>query len=134
MRRRHVPLPTHKPEPPPDTATPEAQGPAPEGGSGGGGDDRAGRRARPARLAAEPIDGLDEPAARRLLGAAAEQAEEPPAKVWRYKTAACELDLYFYYDLRNSRMRALRYGFKGDAADKAKQEECMSAVAAARHG
>src|SRR5437868_4557111 len=34
--------------------------------------------------------GLDQPTATRLLGAAVERSEEPPATIWRYKTANCE--------------------------------------------
>jgi len=48
----------------------------------------------------QELIGLDQPAATRLFGTAAERSEEPPATIWRYKTANCELDLFFYLDLR----------------------------------
>ena len=76
--------------------------------------------------------GLDEAAATRLLGEAAERTEQSPAMIWRYKTAACELDLYFYLDLRSGRMRTLHYAFKGDAADPAKRQNCLRDLVAAR--
>jgi hypothetical protein len=76
--------------------------------------------------------GLDQPAATRLLGSAVERAEEPPATVWRYKTTTCELDLFFYLDLRTGRMRTLHYKFKGDAADATGRQNCLSDLAAAR--
>jgi outer membrane biosynthesis protein TonB len=72
--------------------------------------------------------GLDEPAARRLLGAATEQSTAPPANIWRYRTASCELDLFFYLDLRSGKMRTLHYSFKGDQGG----EDCLRAVVAAR--
>jgi hypothetical protein len=70
--------------------------------------------------------------ATRLLGAAAERTEEPPATVWRYKTATCELDLYFYLDLRSGRMRTLHYTFKGDATDSARRQICLGELVTAR--
>lgn len=76
--------------------------------------------------------GLDEAAATRLLGEATERTEQSPGTIWRYKTAACELDLYFYLDLRSGRMRTLHYTFKGDAADPAKRQNCLRDLVAAR--
>jgi hypothetical protein len=73
--------------------------------------------------------GLDQPAATRLFGPAAERSEEPPATIWRYKTANCELDLFFYLDLRSGRMRTLHYAFKGDAADSAHRQNCLRDLA-----
>jgi hypothetical protein len=76
--------------------------------------------------------GLDQPAATRLLGTAAERTEEPPATIWRYKTATCELDLFFYLDLRSGRMRTLHYTLQGDAADSAGRQNCLREIVAAR--
>ena len=73
--------------------------------------------------------GLDQPAATRLFGTAAERSEEAPATIWRYKTANCELDLFFYLDLRSGRMRTLHYAFKGDAADSAHRQSCLRDLA-----
>ena len=81
---------------------------------------------------AKELIGLDQPAATRLFGAAAERTEEPPATVWRYKTATCELDLYFYLDLRSGRMRTLHYAFRGDAADAAGRQNCLREIVTAR--
>ena len=81
---------------------------------------------------ASELVGLDQPAATRLFGAAAERSEEPPATVWRYKTASCELDLFFYLDLRSGRMRTLSYTFKGDAADADRRQDCLRSLFAAR--
>jgi hypothetical protein len=73
---------------------------------------------------------LDQPAAAHLFGTAVERSEEPPATIWRYKTANCELDLFFYLDLRSGQMRTLHYAFKGDAADSARRQNCLRDLAA----
>jgi hypothetical protein len=128
-----VPRPARKPNPPPAT-----EGPAPEAGDEAlamiapqpAGPGPAPAVGSPPQ--AKELIGLDQPAATRLFGAAAERTEEPPATVWRYKTATCELDLYFYLDLRSGRMRTLHYTFKGDAADSARRQNCLGELVAAR--
>ena len=129
LRRPAVPHPTRKP-----TAPPAADGQ--DSGSGNQapaafGSEAAGPPAVTAPQAPELI-GLDEAAATHLLGEATERAERSPGTIWRYKTAACELDLYFYLDLRSGRMRTLHYAFKGDAADPAKRQNCLRDLVAAR--
>jgi hypothetical protein len=94
-----VPRPQEKPEPPPHL-------PPPAG-----------------------LVGLQQRDAVRMFGTAAEQSEEPPATVWRYRTENCELVLYFYLDLKSGQMRALRYAFSGDATDLTTQEDCLRAIA-----
>ena len=81
---------------------------------------------------ANKLIGLDQAAVTRLLGAAAEEFEQPPAAVWRYKNATCELDLFFYLDLRSNRMRTLHYAVKGDGGDAAKRGDCLGSLHAAR--
>jgi hypothetical protein len=76
--------------------------------------------------------GLDQPEVTRVLGMAAEQFEKPPAMVWRYKNASCELDLFFYLDLRSNRLRTLHYALKGDGGDPAKRQECLESLRVAR--
>jgi hypothetical protein len=127
-RHRPVPRPAHKPEAPPEgVAGSEDEAvafAAPEPG------------VRPPASAVSPraseLIGLDQSAASRLFGAAVETAEEPPATVWRWRSASCELDLFFYLDLRSGRMRSLRYAFKGDAGDSVEQQDCLRSLAAAR--
>jgi hypothetical protein len=80
----------------------------------------------------QELIGLDQAAATRLLGIAAERTEEPPATVWRYKTATCELDLFFYLDLRSGRMRTLHYTFKGEADDAARRQNCLKELVGTR--
>ena len=128
-RRPAISHPARKPTPPAasDVQSPEAGNQA----LAAVGPAAAGPPAVTAPQAPELI-GLDEAAATRLLGEATERAERSPGTIWRYKTAACELDLYFYLDLRSGRMRTLHYAFKGDAADPAKRQNCLRDLVAAR--
>ena len=81
---------------------------------------------------ASELVGLDQPEVTRLLGAAAEQFERPPAMVWRYKNATCELDLFFYLDLRSNRLRTLHYAVKGDGGNPARRQDCLESLHVAR--
>ena len=119
-RRHVVPRPEHKP-------------PAPEEAAAAG---TVAAAATPPEAVAPPaaappegtLIGLDQKAAARLFGAASERADKAPATVWRYKTDGCELDLYFYLDLKSGRMRTLHYAFKGAAQDAAQRQECLRAI------
>jgi hypothetical protein len=89
--------------------------------------------APPGRIPSQPeLIGLDQPAATRLLGPATEKSDEPPATVWRYKNASCELDLFFYLDLRSGRMRTLHYTVKGEGSDATRRQDCLRSLIAAR--
>jgi hypothetical protein len=118
------------PKPAVDAATPEAtwrpHDPAP-------GSTALGSTNTPPPPVSELI-GLDQPAATRLFGPAAERSEAPPATVWRYKNGTCELDLFFYLDLRSGRMRTLHYSFKGDGGDTARRQDCLRSLLASRPG
>jgi hypothetical protein len=131
-----VPHPARKPTPPP--AAPEQAGSEPSSQlSAAVGPEVAPPgvgSASDAAPEAHELIGLDEPAATRLLGEAAEQTEQPPAAIWRYRTANCELDLYFYLDVRSGRMRTLHYAFKGDTTDARKRMSCLRELVAARNG
>jgi hypothetical protein len=90
---------------------------------------------RQGQVASQPeLIGLDQSAAMRLLGPATEKSDEPPATVWRYKTAGCELDLFFYLDLRSGRMRTLHYSLKPESAEVARRQECWRSLIASRGG
>jgi hypothetical protein len=128
---RVFPLPERKPSPPENVANlppsgteaatlaaPESQPPVP-----------AAPEPEPPTLDRSRLIGLDQPEAQRLLGTATEQSDAPPASIWRYRTASCELDLFFYLDLRSGKMRALHYVFKGEQGGS---EDCLRSVLAAR--
>jgi hypothetical protein len=76
--------------------------------------------------------GLNEADAIRLFGAAGEKVDAPPATVWRYRGANCELDLMFYLDLHSGEMRTLRYAIKGEPADTAGRRNCLRSLVVAR--
>lgn len=126
-RRRVFPLPAHKPSPPPEN---EPGGP--ESGP------EAMALASPEPVVRTPstseLIGLDQGAATHMLGAATEQSDAPPATIWRYRTATCELDLFFYLDLRSGKMRTLHYAFKGEPADSAGRQDCLRSLIVARGG
>jgi hypothetical protein len=114
-----VPHPARKPVPPPKP-----------------GQEAVATPSSPALLAAPPqngdLIGIDQHKAARLFGSATEKIEQSPATVWRYKTPSCELDLFFYLDLRSGQMRTLHYAFKGDVDDTEKRQNCLRAIVAAR--
>ena len=130
--------PAHKPVPPSATGGTEPEGASTEA------DNEALAMIAPETTGANPgpagaappqlkeLIGLDQPAATRMLGAAVERTEEPPATIWRYRTATCELDLFFYLDLRSGQMRTLHYSFKGAATDAIARQNCLSELVAAR--
>ena len=128
-----MPRPARKPDPPPKTESVASEigdevmamiGPeAPAGGPAA---------APAASPQVQDLLGLDQPGATRLFGTAVERSEEPPATIWHYKTANCELDLFFYLDLRSGRMRTLHYAFKGEATDTVRRQNCLRDLAA-RH-
>ena len=86
----------------------------------------------PAAPQASELIGLDQPGVTRVLGAVEEQFERPPAMVWRYKNTTCELDLFFYLDLRSNRMRTLHYAVKGNDVDPAKRQACLASLRVAQ--
>ena len=139
-----APRPARKPTPPPPPAfrlrrrvgepTEGAAGPESSSPSS----DLAALSTSPGRQGQIPsqaeLIGLDQSGAMRLLGPATEKSDEPPATVWRYKTASCELDLFFYLDLRSGSMRTLHYSFKGEGAEVARRQECWRSLIASRGG
>ncbi len=138
-----APRPARKPTPPPaGIPAPAPDGEPTEGAAGPGSSspssDLAALSTSPGQHGQIPsqaeLIGLDQSGAVRLLGPATEKSDEPPAIVWRYKTASCELDLFFYLDLRSGSMRTLHYSFKGEDAEVARRQECWRSLIAARGG
>lgn len=137
---RETRRPARKPSPPTsiEGAAPEAEGDAlamtaPKPSVGAAATEPSpppsGRAGSPPPQPSELI-GLDQSAATRLFGPAAERSEEPPATVWRYKNGSCELDLFFYLDLRSGNMRTLHYAFKGNGTDTVTRQDCLRSLLA----
>jgi len=135
-----APRPARKPTPPPADIPAPGPGGEPTAGpeSSSVSSDVAALSASPGRQGQVPsqaeLIGLDQPSATRLFGPATEKLDEPPATVWRYKTASCELDLFFYLDLRSGHMRTLHYSFRGESAEEARRQECLRSLIASRGG
>lgn len=117
------------PKPTESAATPEATPQSPDAGT----ISTSPTRSAPIPSQSELI-GLDQSAATRLFGTATEKSDEPPATVWRYKTASCELDLFFYLDLSSGHMRTLHYALKGGGADAARRQECLRSLTTVKDG
>jgi hypothetical protein len=79
--------------------------------------------------AASPANllGLNEQAALDLLGPAKATESRGPATVWHYKTPRCELDLFFYMEMRTGRMHTLHYDFK-NVSNPAGRQGCLTAI------
>lgn len=139
-RRTAFPVPKRKPAPPARNDAAAADTPAAVAMAAPGTSEPEAPAAGPVAPAPEPapapqasaLVGLDEPAAAHLLGTATEQSTQPPATVWRYRNATCELDLFFYLDLRSGKMRALHYKFKGDPANPDGQRDCLRSLVVVR--
>lgn len=139
--RKPVPAarkPSPAPQPGPAAVQSSAAPPQPGPATAPPGAAMAGTLAAVTPLASPPptgeLVGLDQEQASRLFGRAAEKIERPPATVWRYEAPNCQLDLFFYLDLRSGRMRTLHYAFKGDVGDIEKRQNCLRAIVAARAG
>jgi len=75
----------------------------------------------------------DASATRSPLPQASELVGLDQSEVTRvYKNATCELDLFFYLDLRSNRLRTLHYAVKGDGGDPARRQDCLESLRVAR--
>jgi hypothetical protein len=73
--------------------------------------------------------GLDQPQVAALLGAPGTRADAPPATIWRYGDATCDVDIYFYLDLQSERMRALHYEVRNHDLSERSDQRCYDALA-----
>ena len=134
-----VPRPAHKPNAPPssdEAAAMTAENAPAQPSSLHSGSEPVPTSPGPApspSLQTSELIGLDQPAATRLFGPAKERSEQPPATVWRYKNATCELDLFFYLDLTSGSMRTLHYSLKGDGGDATRKMDCLKSFLVARN-
>ncbi len=80
----------------------------------------------PLKLKAENLIGLDQPSTTALLGAPTERSEAPPATIWRYTGRSCQLEIYFYLDLKSRVMRALHYEVKPHEAAEPAGSQCFA--------
>lgn len=91
--------------------------------------------AEPARTPSAGFDrliGLDQPHLSALLGEPRQRAEAPPATIWRYFGQACELDVYFYFDLQSQAMRALHYEIRSHDSREQPAQQCYDELVSER--
>ena len=89
----------------------------------------------PARTPSGGFDrliGLDQPRLTALLGEPRQRAEAPPATIWRYLGQACELDVYFYFDLQSQAMRALHYEIRSHESREQPAQQCYDELVSER--
>lgn len=84
------------------------------------------------RALAAPIklEGLNEDQAQAVLGKPQLVVERNPARVWKYVTQACELDLFFYPDIQTSTFYVLHVGVTKPQQGATDESECVLAVQA----
>lgn len=81
----------------------------------------------PTLLDPKQLIGLSQAETENMLGKPDEIKEGHPATVWRYRTASCMLDLFFYLDLGSRTFRALAYDVS--AAGRTKDQRAIKACA-----
>lgn len=88
------------------------------------------------RVGLDRLIGLDQPEVADMLGEPESRAEAPPATIWRYAGAGCEVDVYFYLDLQSQAMRALHYEVRSHDQSERSQQRCYDALRSERraHG
>lgn len=81
-------------------------------------------------LKPESLIGLDQPATAALLGEPTERSEAAPATIWRYTGRSCQLEIYFYLDLKSQVMRALHYEVRTHEAAEPARSRCFADLVA----
>ncbi|MBS4048979.1 MAG: hypothetical protein KG075_21720 [Alphaproteobacteria bacterium] len=72
--------------------------------------------------------GLNMQQTRDRLGAPTEEIEQAPAKVWRYRTTQCSLDVAMYPDVQTQVFRVLNYEVKGNDGTEQGRRKCLSGL------
>ena len=73
--------------------------------------------------------GLSADQTEELLGQPAERVEQPPGKVWTYRTGGCVLVVHLFPDMEKGGFYALDYTSEGDGNGR---EACLTRAAEAR--
>ena len=82
----------------------------------------------PAAQGPDPKDlvGLGFRETEAMLGIPTKQVEKPPAKIWTYSGADCELSIFFYADINTRQFRALTYEVKDTQATGGTDGQCLA--------
>lgn len=126
--------PPHEPEPPPPPPPRKPPVPvaAPAQAPQTPPEEIAKAVAEPLPPVADPNDliGLDQPQTEALLGLPSERSEAAPGRIWRYAGRNCELEIYFYLDLKSQVMRALHYEVKSHDPAEPTRDRCFADLVA----
>ncbi len=87
----------------------------------------------PERLHPETLVGLDERQTRELLGSPVTMEDAAPARVWRYASGSCTLDVFFFMDMTSQDFRALSYDLKS-SENAPNDERCFATLLAQNWG
>ncbi|HYM04168.1 MAG TPA: hypothetical protein VET85_14540 [Stellaceae bacterium] len=87
---------------------------------------------QPAAGGLDRLIGLDQPHTAALLGDPQQYAESPPATIWRYVSQDCEVDVYFYLDLKSQAMRALHYEVRSHDPPERPAQRCYDELVTER--
>jgi hypothetical protein len=74
--------------------------------------------------------GMTEDDARRVIGEPTDVRDQPPALVWVYASAECELHMYFYAELSSNTFRALTYDVTPTPKHRPTDGSCLESVRA----
>jgi hypothetical protein len=72
--------------------------------------------------------GLNMQQTRDRLGPPTEEIEQSPAKVWRYRTSQCSVDVAMYPDVQTQVFRVLNYEVKGNDGTEQGRRKCLSGL------
>lgn len=64
----------------------------------------------------------------RLLGAPNDVRNEPPAVVWSYRSEACSLDVFLYFDVGQNGFRSLAYRFYPETRVEKVERACLAGI------
>lgn len=93
----------------------------------------------PAALPVAPNDpvivvGLSQEQANAMLGPPSSIRQETPATVWAYRIGDCQLDLFFYEDVKTKRQQSLAYELQTREKTDQAQLACFNRIWTAKNG
>jgi hypothetical protein len=78
--------------------------------------------------------GLTQEQANAMLGPPLSIRQETPATVWAYRIGDCQLDLFFYEDVKTKRQQSLAYELQTREKTDQAQRACFNRIWTAKNG
>lgn len=78
--------------------------------------------------------GLSQEQANAMLGPPLSIRQETPATVWAYRLGDCQLDLFFYEDVKTKRQQSLAYELQTREKTDQAQRACFNRIWTAKNG